>query len=686
MSPLTASTLAVAGSFAILIGANAPPGVGFGAGATAGILALACMAIGGWALRWLDMPSGADLRFLAGATLLAYALTVPAGIFGINILIPALIFSAIGAVLLVLRRDRGPDLSVPGEWVALTAAGGFAVIWALETTTRFAAFPASGFYPLALDATMFTGLIAELGDWRMVGRLNSSMVDVPYGLYHFASFGFPALAVRSGAMDALQALPRVWITLGPLFVGLGLHALGRGLAGAGAGAFAILLLAILPDPASYGFAQPFLSFHWMLEVSPGAPYAIGTISASLALMAAWCETRRWRLLAGSAALMALSFLLRAHIVLWAAIPWAAVVVGGWPGLRPWLRAALLAAGAVILVPALLYLSRGEIAAGGLAQFLGGYLKVLHQVFVPNGSAQISVWLIDHLGLGGAAVPMSLLAVGAMGGLPLLTFLLGALLLRRRLTAIDLFPFALLAWACMLMVLAPTPFHGDNSEYRQRGFLLVVVALLAWNAKFLALGMPALARRPAAIGTAACLGLLVTWSSVTSWKTPRTPYFLSFRSTPVAPSLVEGGAWLRAQAVPGGSFTVAAQDTSTNAADDATLLMAFSGQPAWLSRPGIHLRAGGHRAAEARRRLDVLAAVAAAPDRAEALALLCGDGVSFYAVTGNALPGWDPAGDAAAFRAPGLTIWKVTNASGGTCTTADRTPAVRAAMDAAGANR
>ncbi|MDB5378840.1 MAG: hypothetical protein JWR00_3286 [Rubritepida sp.] len=571
-----------------------------------------------------------------------------------DILVPALVCLPFGLAAAVLARADLARSEPPVGWLGLVASGGFALIWSLETTTRFSAFPAGGIFPLALDATMFSGLIAELGDWRMVGRMSSSLADVPTDLYHFASFGFAALAVRLG-LEPMQAMPRVWVALGPLFISVGLHLLGRTLAGPAAGIVAVLLLVVLPEPASYGLAQPFLSFHWMSEVSPGAAYAIGAICVSFSLLALWCRERGYRLLAASAAMMALGFLLRAHLVLWAAAPWAAVAVAGWPGLRPLLRAVLLLLGALVLAGGLVFAGRAEVAQVGFGQYAGGFLLLVGTVFVPNGYMGVSTWLVAHLGLGGSALPLALIALGAMGGAPLLTFLMGAVLLRRRLSAIDVLPFALLAWAAALMILAPTPFHGDSSEFRQRGFLLVVVILIAWNARWVLLGLPALAARGAALGLAACAGLLVTWLCVADWKAPRTAYFQQFRATPVSAAMVEGGAWLRAHAVPGGSFVVDRQNLETIAADDGTLLSAFSGLPAWISRAALHLKREGAAATEARHRLDVLAEMAAAPDAAAAMSLLCREGVSFYVVTGDA-PSWDPERRAAAFRAEGLSIW------------------------------
>ncbi len=204
-----------------------------------------------------------------------------------------------------------------------------------------------------------------------------------------------------------------------------------------------------------------------------------------------------------------------------------------------------------------------------------------------------------------------------------------------------------------MLWAPVPFTGDFSEFRQRGILMVIVALYCWNARWAVLLFPALSPRWAAL--AACLGLAVTVAFVASWKAPRMDWAKTFINTKVPPGLVEASAWLRAHEGPASAFTTAELDPNAALIDDPTILMALSGSSAWLSRPAIILPSGGVRAQALLEREGVLAKVAKATDVQAAMSPLRSARVAFYVVTGQA-PVWDPSRAKAVFRNSSVAIY------------------------------
>jgi hypothetical protein len=266
-------------------------------------------------------------------------------------------------------------------------------------------------------------------------------------------------------------------------------------------------------------------------------------------------------------------------------------------------------------------------------------------------------LIQQLGHAGALTPGLLLAYLGMGGLPLLTFLAGGALAwgRGRLQVFDLFPLALLVWAGALMLWAPAPFQVDFTEFRQRGFVIVVVALYCWNARWLALLLP-----PAVdvrlLALASCVGLVVPLVFVDNWKAPRMAWGKSFESTAVSTDMVAAAAWLRAHSGPATAFAMARPDPTASLLDDSTILMGLSGDSAWLSRPALNLAVGGARAAATRQREQILAQVARAPSEQAAFGPLRAARVDFFVVNGPDGPAWDPTHAQASFRAGDVSIY------------------------------
>ena len=627
--------------------------VGFGALVMAG----ACLRIGRAASRIVRTPLAAEDRFLIGLVALAYVLSVPAHLFGVSVLGGAVVF-LLASLIPARPAGEAEEADPAAILLCLAAAAGFGLIWSLESSTRLEAMSSSGVFRLWTDFFIHAGYIADFGDVRTLGRLNAGLADVPQTFYHFASFSIPGLAVRLTSLSPMESVAAIWLPLGITATALGVFALGREMAGRLGGALALLLLAAVPDTASYGMKQGFLSFHWMLETAPGSLYGLPCACASLVLLVRWTREGAWRLLALSAVLLAAVFLLRVHIFIWLVGPWAALCVAATPRLTAAQKAALMGLGFVTAAAGMLFLSLDFIHQKGLIAYSIEFIEPLHLIHGPTANDGLYPALIQHFKHGGA-LPFGLaLAYIELGGLPLATFLIGALLgaRARRLEVIDLFPFALLAWAGLMMLWAPNNYQGDITEFRQRAFVLVVVVLLVWNARWLCLLWPvAIPVRAAAM--AACAALIVTQGFVAEWKAPRMAWAKPFVSYQVSPGMQAAAAWLRTHSGRATAFTTARPDPAANLLDDATVLTGLSGDAAWLSRPAIHMDAGGREAAAVQQREQILDAVSKAPTRESAMALLRPLRVAFYVVNDAAGPAWDPQRAAAAFRADGIAIYE-----------------------------
>lgn len=649
---------AVALALGLILAANTPGSAAVLTGLGGVVFGLACARVGQGAGRLARLTLPIEQRFLIGLVALAYLLAAPTHVLGTPIAGGALAF-----LLIALVPARAPDDDeVHGARtpvaLCLAAATGFALIWSLESSRRLASFARDGVFRLWTDFFIHAGVIAEFGDVRTIGRVNAALADVPGIFYHFVSFALPGLAVRLTGLSPMASVGAVWLPLGIFATALGVFALGRAVAGVAGGALSLLLLAAAPDAASYGLHQGFLSFHWLLETGPGALYALPCACVSLALLIQWSQTGAWRPLVLSAVMLMATFLLRAHILVWIIGPWAATYVVGMPRWSVRVKAILLAGGAVAAMAGMLLVGGQTIRQAGLLDYVARYIEVLHLDNDPTAYDPVYPWLMAHWGRGWALIPGLLLAYLGMGGLPLLTFLAGGVLAWRRglLRAYDIFPNALLVWAGILMLLAPIPFHGDSTDFRQRGFLLVVIALYCWNARWIVLLFPP--KLPSwVLPLAACAGLIVTVFNVAAWKAPQMGWGPRMRTYPVAPGLITAAAWLRANSGPATAFTVAFPDSKATLIDDATTLMGLSGAAAWLSRPELNMEGGGPRAAATRERTQTLEQVAGAPNMAAAMAILRRARVAFYVVNGPGGPAWDASRAAAAFRADGVAIYR-----------------------------
>jgi hypothetical protein len=644
---------------ALVVAACAPAGHAAGLALLAFLMVLASIGWGRLLGRACGVALPVEIELLLGFCVAAHALALPVMALGwpIAALGAALALGALGCAA-PPREERGGGLLILG----LLLVAGFALIWALETAGRAASFPAGGPYRLWMDGFIHAGVIAEFGDPRGIGARNSALAGVPTPLYHAVSHAVAGLAVRATGLAPLDSLGAFWMPFGIWLTAMGVLALGRALAGAAGGALAVALLALLPDAAAYGLRHGFLSFHWMMETSPGGLYGLPVALGTLALLRLWLEERRLGLLLLSALMLAGVFLLRAHIFVWMLPPWATVVwlALPWPA-RRW-RWALLGLGAVLAVPALLWIARAEVQAVGLTGFLTRYLHHLHLGYPPTGYDGLYLALTARFGVLGVLPAGLALALAGMGGAWLLAFLIGAGLVawRGRWRAFDAFPFLLMGWAMMLMLLAPTPFHGDFTDFRQRGFVLVYALLVIWTAAFALRLAPGLGRA-LPLGALGLAGLL----SATLWmpgaKLPRMAGMAALSEVTPRPGLREAAAWMRAAGSRGESFLLAAQKPEEVWFDDATLLLGASGVPAWLSRPGLMRRRGGEVARTAEARLGLAADIHAEPDRAAALARLAREGVGFYLAPVSDPPAWAPGGAGADHAAGELLGWRVPGA-------------------------
>jgi hypothetical protein len=571
------------------------------------------------------------------------------GIYVLTLVLPltaGAIFVALGAVVVALDLWRK---RLPAEnretLLGFALCVAFAAAWCAGPAGAWQAVQKEGVLPLWSDYFFHGGLISQFGDLRALGRGSIYLADHPSSFYHFASYGLAAAAARLLDQPGLPMAASVWLPIGFLAMLGGAYALGERLAGAAGGIAAIAALAILPDASNYGLRNGWFSFHWNLFAHAGATYALGAAFLSLALL----ERRNF---AASAALAAAALFFRFHIFVLLAPAWLAAAVAcsiADPARRRragWLMIALLGGGAGALSLALMHLNFWRAGEPALAHFLV-FVHTAHEPTAYTGwFAALQMYDSDVLTLG-AGVGLTLVA--ALGAF-LVLLPAAALVARERgaLRPIDA-AIAYLAFCWVLLLLfAPTPWHGDPSDLIHRPLVLLYAACAVWTL-CLAIRM---VRRPLwpALAALAVVALPAVSLMAGPMSKPKFAWGVQDDGVRITPGLAEAAAYLRSHALPGVIYVASGLSADYATFDISTQLCSMSGVPAFLSRPYFERIKDGPRKALVEERF----AAVKDPATPEALRQV---GVQWYVVTGEKGPRWDPARAAATFKAGQVSLYR-----------------------------
>jgi hypothetical protein len=646
--PALAATLVLAPPLAVLFWLS---------GAVSPLAALAAMALVAYVVlsagflllrlaRAEDLPAPAAWVLGIFATAISmYALVVCFDLLAANAFVVwALLLLCLGA--LMRRSAPAPRSLQRSELVALLLCVAGTVFWCWELAEVPQILWRDGVLTTWVDQFIHGSGISQFGDPRAAGRQSIQLADVARMPYHYASYMLPAALVRPLDLPGLTLAMSVWVPLGFLTVCAGTYALGATLAGPSGGVAALGALTLLPDAASYGLHNRLFGYYWYVLAVPTASYAVGVALLVIAFLRRWTAARDARALVAGAALVAGSALIRMHIF--------ALL------LPAWLACAALAA-RLVRRRALLF------AGGGLALFglfvwafyrffpdaphaLGIFLEYTHTRQQPTAYGDLYASLM-HLYGAHVAVPLGVLMVLASTlGIFGILYPISVLLARRarRLELIDLVPLALLACYVLLIVTAPVPAHGDSTEFTQRPFVLVYAVFAVWTAAgfagWLAL-QGGLRRRRVWLPLLIAAAFTVMWalvSTVSDWRWAQT--------YKPAEGLPQAATYVRSRSQPGELLATQGLDTALVTTDLAIQLVGMTGVPAYLSRPFIHISAGGSRARIAEQRYVALRAVEREKSAEAALARLRGLGIRWYVVAESDRRGplWDPERRRAAF--------------------------------------
>jgi hypothetical protein len=554
------------------------------------------------------------------------------------------------AVLLAaaLMRHRQPAIA-PLPWadvLGLTLCAGATLWWCRELAEVPALLAREGVLATWTDQFIHGAAISQFGDARAAGRQSIELADVAAPPYHYATYLLPAAFAAPLDVPGLTLATSVWVPLGFLTMCAGAYVLGVSLAGVPGGVAALVAVTLLPDAASYGLHNRLFGYYWYVLAVPGASYAVGAALLAIAFVKQGHSAAGRRAFAAGACLVAATLALRVHIFMVAAPAWiaAATLAAGLLGRRKLLAFGLALAGFAFAVWAFYRVFPD------VPHALARFLDVTHNEQQPVAYRGLYKGL-EYLYGPEVAVPVGVILVfAALLGVFLLLYPLSVLLVRRArpLDAVDAVPVILLAVYLLLILTAPVPPHGDATEFTQRPFVLVYAVVAVWTAAGFAawasahggLGAPRV--RLAVLG---CAGLTIVWAlnyTVRDWR-----WSYSYR---VAEGLPEAAIFVRHNARDGDVLAAQGMQPGLVTTDPAVQLVSLTGVPAYLTRPFMHISAGGRRAEAAVERYNALRAVERAESAADALGMLRRLGIRWYLVANRdrSGPGWDPHRARAAF--------------------------------------
>jgi hypothetical protein len=122
---------------------------------------------------------------------------------------------------------------------------------------------------------------STIEDFRMAG--------VPARLYHYGMYMLPAFIKQVSAIPSYTAFAGILAPVGVFFTGLGAYAFFGSLWGAWPGLAACAALLLLPDGAQQGMQNPFMSYHWLTQISPSATYGLALLAVAWLFVIQGCS-------------------------------------------------------------------------------------------------------------------------------------------------------------------------------------------------------------------------------------------------------------------------------------------------------------------------------------------------------------------------------------------------------------
>jgi hypothetical protein len=106
------------------------------------------------------------------------------------------------------------------------------------------------------------------------------MAEVPARLYHYGVYMLPAFVKAASGLPSYAAFAGILAPVGVFFTGLAAYSFFGSVWGAWPGVAAASALLLLPDGAQQGMQNPFMSYHWLTQISPSATYGLALLAVA----------------------------------------------------------------------------------------------------------------------------------------------------------------------------------------------------------------------------------------------------------------------------------------------------------------------------------------------------------------------------------------------------------------------
>ncbi|HUU35454.1 MAG TPA: hypothetical protein VMW48_15420 [Vicinamibacterales bacterium] len=544
------------------------------------------------------------------------------------------------------HKPHGPPPSAAAELAAqmavLIACATLASLWAREGITAVPQTLATGTFPAWQDYFLHASEISYLRDYPSFERHSQYLTAVLQPLYHRGSYALSAVFSALAGVPSLASATAFWLPTGLLLCITATYIFGAALGGALAGLGAVAAVFLTPDASSYWLHNRFLSFHWLLQMAGGSSYAVALVLVAVTRITTAPPERRARalLVAGAMTLMSAGF--RVHV---AALATGMVCVFAVLAWRPRVRAAGAAwalAVAAIAAGSLVWLESVSLAPHFLTSQArpSDFFLSVHSQASALPSPYID-WTKEHGAVLKVALgyPMMLLA-GCGASLLVLAAVWRSGVLSRMGWRVAALPAAIAIAHLAVILLVPTPAHGDPTDFGHRPFVLVyllVGALAGAGAVRLLCDWSARRVGSATVATAVVIALALAGVSVpvvTGARVQQT-WTPQYAEISVPRAAFEAATYVRRQSQPGALVQSASEDPQA-------VMVAITERRGYLSRTSLYRSLGPDTATVADRRAAEHASVVNATSYEQLQAFGERTGVAWYIADTPASQQWPAA--------------------------------------------
>ncbi len=318
---------------------------------------------------------------------------------------------------------------------------------------------------------------STIEDFRLAG--------VPARLYHYGVYMLPAFVKQVSSIPSYTAYAGILAPVSIFFTGLAAYAFFGSLFGAWPGLCATMALLLLPDGAQQGMQNPFMSYHWLTQISPSAASGLALLAVGWLFVLKGCSQGNRQQLFSGWALAGVVGLYKLHYVIASGLLLLLVPALFFGARLGWKKRTLFAVSGCGLVVTALWVGQ-KVPGVPLIRLNGSSIgEILHLVRTFHVPGALRDFMVEHMGRAVPAatnllygIPYVLLT--ALGGFFVLLVVLAIAVQNRTTLLFRLFPLLLLVnFLVMFFGLALDMSRSTPDELSHRPLIIVYFFVVAW---------------------------------------------------------------------------------------------------------------------------------------------------------------------------------------------------------------